>query len=140
MKKIVVTAIAAAFALSICSLGVFAQDTAAEGSGKLQIRARAELTEEQKAEMLEKMKEKLASQLSDGAITQEEYDEAIAAIESGEMPKIGERCDRGAKGNIAMPEADRKSMPPQADKQNFMGRQSGMRNILGRESAISQQQ
>ena len=51
-----------------------------------------ELTDEQKAEMeakkagmLEEMKTRLAQELADGKITQEQYDERIAAVENGKM-------------------------------------------------------
>jgi len=51
-----------------------------------------ELTDEQKAEMeakraemLEEIKARLAQELADGKITQEQYDEKIAAIENGKM-------------------------------------------------------
>lgn len=41
-----------------------------------------EFTEEEKAERLEQMKSKLAQQLADGMITQEQYDEMITAFEN----------------------------------------------------------
>ena len=47
---------------------------------------KVDMTEEQKAEMLEKAKEQLASLLEEGKITQEQYDEQLAKLESGEMP------------------------------------------------------
>ena len=57
---------------------------------------RAELTEEQIAERVENMRERLAQRLADGRITQEEYDERIAAIESGDFQMSGRRSrDRG---------------------------------------------
>jgi len=43
------------------------------------------LTEEQKAEMTQKLKEELSQKLESGEITQEEYDEKIAEIESGDF-------------------------------------------------------
>ena len=46
-------------------------------------REKPEMTEEEKAERLEKIKSCLAAKLEAGEITQEKYDEAIAAIESG---------------------------------------------------------
>lgn len=46
---------------------------------------KAELTEEEKATMLEKRQADLAAKLDAGEITQEEYDKIIAAIESGEF-------------------------------------------------------
>jgi len=53
-----------------------------------------ELTEEQIAERIANMKEKLEQRLADGKITQEEYDEKIAALDSGEYP-IRDRSKRG---------------------------------------------
>lgn len=51
-------------------------------------RKKPELTDEQKAAMLEKCKANLAEKLAAGEITQEKYDEAIAKIEAGEfVPK-----------------------------------------------------
>ena len=64
-------------------------------------RERAErepLTEEQIAERVESIREKLAQRLEDEKITQEEYDEKIAALESGEYPLHG-RGSRGSKGD-----------------------------------------
>ena len=52
-------------------------------------RERAELTEEQIAERLASARERLDQRLADGSITQEEYDEKLAAIESGEYPFSG---------------------------------------------------
>ncbi|NCC87007.1 MAG: hypothetical protein EOM05_03940 [Clostridia bacterium] len=49
---------------------------------------RPELTDEQKAEMIDKMKETLAQKLEDGSITQEQYDKAIANIADGKRPMI----------------------------------------------------
>ena len=58
--------------------------------------ARMELTEEQIAERAEHMRERLDQRLADGRITQEDYDERLAAIESGEFPMSGRRSrDRG---------------------------------------------
>jgi len=62
------------------------------GSGEE--RERAELTEEQKAERLAQAREKLDQRLADGSITQEEYDEKITVLESGEYPFSG-RSKRG---------------------------------------------
>ena len=51
---------------------------------------RAELTDEQRAERLAERlanaRERLEQKLADGSITQEEYNEKLAAIESGEYP------------------------------------------------------
>ena len=45
-----------------------------------------ELSEEDKAAMLNMCKERLAKQLEDGKITEDEYNDAIAKMESGEFP------------------------------------------------------
>ncbi len=52
---------------------------------------RPELTEEQKAEMQTKMKERFAQLLSDGQITQEQYDQAMSDITQGKMPEMFDR-------------------------------------------------
>lgn len=62
-----------------------------------------ELTDEEKAERLEDMKAKLSEKLEAGEITQEQYDERIAAIESGDFkpnknaPKQGGKMPAGKK-------------------------------------------
>lgn len=62
-----------------------------------------ELTDEQKAQMLEDVKAKLAEKLEAGEITQEQYDEKIAAIEAGDFKptnntsKLGRRAFKGEK-------------------------------------------
>ena len=61
---------------------------------------RMELTEEQVAERIEHMRERLAQRLADGRITQEEYDERIAAIESGEFPVSGRRSRGSGEGRV----------------------------------------
>ncbi|MGO3019266.1 MAG: hypothetical protein ACTIH2_08980, partial [Anaerococcus sp.] len=47
---------------------------------------KSELTEEEKSEMEEYMKERLSQQLNEGYITQEYYDQAISDIEEGNRP------------------------------------------------------
>lgn len=47
---------------------------------------RPELTDEQKATMAENMKERLAEQLKDGKITQEQYDGILSDIVEGKKP------------------------------------------------------
>jgi len=56
--------------------------------------ARAELTEEQLAERMALRIERLEQRLEDGKITQEEFDEYKAALESGEYPE-GEKTRSG---------------------------------------------
>ena len=73
------------------------------GFGKMkgQPSEKPELTDEQKTQMLEDMKAKLAEKLEAGEITQEQYDERIAAIESGDFkpnknaPKQGGKMPAG---------------------------------------------
>jgi len=59
------------------------------------VQAQVELTEEQIAERVENARERLAQKLADGTITQEEYDERLAAIESGECSVLDRNRDRG---------------------------------------------
>ena len=63
-----------------------------------------ELTEEQKAEISEKVKAELAEKLEAGTITQEEYDEYIAKLDSGEFP-VGIRGRGNGFGGMEKPEA-----------------------------------
>jgi len=76
--------------------------------GRERNRVRVELTEEQMAERQEQRAERqaerlanasarLEQKLADGSITQEEYNEKLAAIESGEYPSS--RGDRRGRGN-----------------------------------------
>jgi len=59
-----------------------------------------EMTEEQIAQRTERARERLEQKLADGSITQEEYDERLAAIESGEYPVSGrERGSRRGGGS-----------------------------------------
>ena len=46
------------------------------------------LTEEQQAERTEQRKERLAEQLKEGNITQEQYNEAVAAVAEGKTPHV----------------------------------------------------
>lgn len=57
-----------------------------------------ELTEEQKAELSARRAEMLDEKLAAGEITQEQYDEIIAAIESGDF--IGNWANRGKIGEL----------------------------------------
>ena len=53
-----------------------------------------EMTEEQKAERIEKQKASLAEKLAAGKITQEKYDETIAAIDAGTYKSDINKADR----------------------------------------------
>jgi len=48
-----------------------------------------EMSEEQKAEFLEKRKAELAEKLEKGEITEDEYKKQIEALENGKMPMFG---------------------------------------------------
>ncbi len=58
---------------------------------------KSELTEEHKAEMLEKITERLNEMLANGEITEEQYNEYLEKIEAGEIPFVMS-CIRGNKG------------------------------------------
>lgn len=60
-------------------------------------REKIEMTDEEKAAKLEAFKNTLAEKLSSGEITQEEYDDAIAKMESGEFT-FGGKAFKGMKG------------------------------------------
>ncbi len=49
-----------------------------------------QLTDEQKAEMPEKIKSELSEKPSAGEITEEQYNELIEKAENGEMPRLGQ--------------------------------------------------
>ncbi len=70
-----------------------------EGRGGFGNMEKRELTDEQKTEMAEHINERLAEQLKDGKITQEQYDQAITDVEEGERPNIL-REGRGGFGNM----------------------------------------
>jgi len=85
LKLIITTVVAVA--LLAGSAGVIAND-ARVPFGRMH-RNKGEFTEEQRIEMKEKMqekhKEKLASMLENGEITEEQYNEALAKIEDGDF-------------------------------------------------------
>lgn len=56
------------------------------GGGCFDNNERQEVTEEQRAEIENNMKERLQEQLKDGYITQEQYDQAISDIAEGNRP------------------------------------------------------
>ena len=61
-------------------------DKASRKGEGFHIGERTELTDEQKAEMTARMKDRLAQQLSDGKITQEQYDQCLTSVVDGKMP------------------------------------------------------
>ena len=86
--------------------GGFGKGGFGKGPGKFE---RPEMTEEQKAEFKTKAKENLKARLDEGKITQEEYDEQLAKIESGEFnPGFGRGPGKGnfgkGPGNFERPE------------------------------------
>ena len=56
------------------------------------------LTEDQKDQLADQANEKLDQGLADGKISQEQYDIAKGAIESGEMPFVGHFFGKGGRG------------------------------------------
>ena len=103
MKKItkVISALAVLGALSAASMSVFAtteeatpatsssMSTEQERGKRFYFSENSELTDEEKVEHLERIKEKLAACLADGKMTQEEYDQALADVEAGKLPMLG---------------------------------------------------
>ena len=73
---------------------------------------RPELTEEEKAAKAEKMKAKLAEKLAEGKITQEEYDAALARIESGDFKPDR----RGGRDKADKPELTEEEKAARAEK------------------------
>jgi len=71
----------------------------ASARGRDRNNARVELTEEQIAERAENARARLEQKLADGDITQEQYDEKLAAIESGDFRGSGNRGQRGSRGD-----------------------------------------
>jgi len=63
--------------------------------GRDRTRVQIELTEEQIAERVENARERLQQRLNDGRITQDEFNERIAALDSGEYQFSG-RSSRGS--------------------------------------------
>ena len=78
--------------------------------------AMPEMTEEQKAEMLEKAKEQLATMLEEGKITQEQYDEYLAKLESGEMVRLFSGDFRGKNMNVENNRPEKADKPVKFDK------------------------
>jgi hypothetical protein len=59
-----------------------------------------EMTEEQKAQMTERIKANLSAMLEEGKITKEEYEEKISAVEKGDFRGLGRgRKDRPSFAN-----------------------------------------
>lgn len=85
LKKIAAIISAAAIMLTMC-VTAFAADTTASSTNNGRTAIWSILTDEQKAQLVSDAKAKLAQDLADGKITQAQYDERIAAIDSGEMP------------------------------------------------------
>ncbi len=101
MKKLTGFAAAALSAAVIASVPALAADSVP--AMKLRpagVKAvKVELTEEQKAEMTENVKAKLDEKLASGELSQEQYDEIIAKVESGDLRGFGgKRHGFGLKG------------------------------------------
>jgi len=78
---------------------------------------RVEMTEEQIEQRLDHARERLAQKLADGRITQEEHDERLAAIESGEYQPSGR--DRGSRRGDRTRDSER---DPSEEKSNRSSR------------------
>jgi len=78
--------------------------------------ARIELTEEQVAQRAEEARARLQQRVTDGSITQEEYESRLAAIESGEFRgsrgsrSEGSRSERNASGEQRTPRSEREPL------------------------------
>ena len=97
MNRKSVLTMAAALAAAVAATAVvpaFAADSVpAQKLTPATVRAekvqKPELTEEQKAEMLEKAKAALDEKLASGEIEQEKYDEMLAKLEAGDLRGFG---------------------------------------------------
>lgn len=104
LSKIVVTATALALSLS-CISAYAAPSTSNMGrianknssvKTEVKMHQKFELTDETKAAKIEEIKADLAAKLEAGEITQEEYDEKLAEIETGNF-KYGRKNGKGQK-------------------------------------------
>ncbi len=94
MNRISIKLTAAMSALMLAAVPVIAADSVpatklSPAAVKAERIQKPELTEEQKAEMAENAKTKLDEKLASGELTQEQYDEIIARIESGDLRGFG---------------------------------------------------
>ena len=78
---------------------------------------RPELTDEEKAQMADKMKDRLSEQLEAGRITQEQYDQAIADIAAGKKPMGLAKHKGKGKGKDCSADAERPERPELTDEQ-----------------------
>jgi len=76
-----------------------------------------ELTEEQIAQRAGSARERLEQRLADGRITQEEFDERVAAIESGEYPASSK--DRGSRHGERSGRNDRSDKSERSSNKDF---------------------
>ena len=105
MRKNTVLALTLALSVSAsaAALTAFAEDSVAIGKVRpvaakaLEVQA-PELTDEQKAELTEKAKAALDEKLTSGELTQEQYDEMLAKIESGDLRGFGGKRHGGPEG------------------------------------------
>jgi len=74
-----------------------------------------EMTDEQKAERLEKIQEELDQKVEDGDLTQDEADEIYAACEDGDMSGYFEAI--GRQGGSVAPKSDKGEAPEMTDEQ-----------------------
>ena len=118
IKVVIITGISVFVIAGLSTALVMTNVASARGrdGGRERNRVRVELTEEQIAEReeeraqrhaqrLENARERLEQKLADGSITQEEYDEKLTALESGENPfSGGDRRGRGRGNKTEEPE------------------------------------
>jgi len=124
-KLAIVTGVSLLLIAGLTTALIFTNVGTGSARGRDRGTSRIELTEEQIAERIaeriEIRRERLEQRLADGSITQEYYDEKIAAIESGEYPagdrvrgnRDRNRDDNGEKGRgNKQNKADKTEAPP----------------------------
>ena len=94
-KKIMAGITAAAVAAAMAIPAIAEESVPAE---KVRPAMKVELTDEQKAEVLEKAKAAIDEKLASGELTQEQYDEIAAKIESGDLRGFGGKRHGGCHG------------------------------------------
>ncbi len=116
-KKIMAGITAAAVAAAMAIPAIAEESVPAE---KVRPAMKVELTDEQKAEMLEKAKAAIDEKLASGELTQEQYDEIAAKIESGDLRGFGGKR-HGFRPDAQLPEgavkAEKVEKPQLTDEQ-----------------------
>lgn len=148
MKKVKALAGIVAAVLLVSGISVFAAQQ--EEEKKPSPRQKIELTEEQKAEMKanmqEKAKEMLAKKLAEGKITEEQYNEQLKKIESGEF-EFGKGMKRGARQPMKNGETEntqaKKAERKELTEEEKAARKAKMQEMLAKkleEGKITQEQ